>query len=384
MGFLTNIINDARRPIPGGVSAVFARDTGAILRDIPETTPDFAIVSGRVHGQESGSASPAGVRMNESPVPDIEPSEPLTMPGRSISPATSILSVNDSIAPSQLENSERDSDVTQPDNLDRQSPIHTVDTENIIGSPTTSGEEISPQTEKRTAEIPGDESSGQNVSRPGDFSSSFRDVEYVERIPVKASGAEPERATGQPMIKSGHGSTDQEAQTPGDIPPSPVGIDLPHELKRRESVELVRGPVFTHPAFLEGPARVSIQSHRETANGAEATTPPRVITDAGTESPVMVQNELLNPLDQSPSPKGFDKSEPVPSLPHIAVERDKPAEFDSGILTRESPTRNKVVEPRVHIGRIDIVVLAPETSKQSSSPAGISSDMASRLYLRRL
>jgi hypothetical protein len=57
---------------------------------------------------------------------------------------------------------------------------------------------------------------------------------------------------------------------------------------------------------------------------------------------------------------------------------------DSDRQPREPAAWRAESAPRVHIGRIDIVVQAAETQRPGAAPAAISSDAASRFYLRRL
>jgi hypothetical protein len=78
------------------------------------------------------------------------------------------------------------------------------------------------------------------------------------------------------------------------------------------------------------------------------------------------------PAPQRPAPQGVvDRGEAS-----RATETD--------LRPREPAAWRADVPPRVHIGRIDIVVQAAETQRPGPAPAAISSDAASRFYLRRL
>ncbi|MBA3014607.1 MAG: hypothetical protein KKD63_02085 [Proteobacteria bacterium] len=52
--------------------------------------------------------------------------------------------------------------------------------------------------------------------------------------------------------------------------------------------------------------------------------------------------------------------------------------------TAAQVTHTRAVEPSVHIGRIEVVILAPEPSRQSNLPVSSAGGMVSRQYLRRL
>lgn len=75
---------------------------------------------------------------------------------------------------------------------------------------------------------------------------------------------------------------------------------------------------------------------------------------------------------------GQTRSAPLPS-----TDMNQPRAW-SNEPRHAAEVQARQAEPRVHIGRIDVVISAPEPVRQSSVPAPSTGDLASRMYLRRL
>lgn len=117
------------------------------------------------------------------------------------------------------------------------------------------------------------------------------------------------------------------------------------------------------------------------------------------DTPSITPSPHAIPVDALAERQAVLEAEPGVSAPPVLPARhveSETASYDARIthtFTETRADRNwsnapkaavRTTEPRVHIGHIDVVVLAPEPARQVTAPANTAGDLANRMYLRRL
>jgi hypothetical protein len=334
MGFFADIINDAKRASPVQVFAGSAGGTPEATAPLTDRTATAAPEA--MQEAQPTPAATLSVPMAEPAISGIAASEQPAFPEYRIFPETSQLPAPGSTTVAPLEAAGQYAAVGGPVEAERPPPARQVDTDIVSPIPVKSGVMMPPP---------------------------------VADQPVEAVGGElPRPAT----------------PVPDTIPPSPAGLDLPHGSEPHVSMKKATGRVVAQSAYFAVPAQDLAGARRETLKSPDTVTPPREMAGAGAGSPAVAAFERPTPAEQFPSSHVHEDPEPVVPSPQHALDRDAPSAVEARIWPREHAAQSKIIEPRVHIGRVDIVILAPEAPRQAPAAATTSSDLASRLYLRRL
>jgi len=153
---------------------------------------------------------------------------------------------------------------------------------------------------------------------------------------------------------------------------------------RKQQTKPAPAPFVTAPA-VSGPATDSHHLSHTLPSVPIAVTSLQVPSASGT--PSASDDAVAQPLpDLQPSfsrPTEYRDTETTPSVSAPGWGGQPPGE-GRALFHEQATLQGRANEVRVHIGRVDIVVMAPESPRQGSSVAPAPTDLASRLYLRRL
>jgi len=329
MGYLSNIIKDARRTAPVGVFAGPA--VAAPEAQAPPMDGDASVAP----EQRVSTGAAAVVQVAAPAISGVAASEHLsiTSPGIPLDAAPS--PSYGGLTPPPQQTAGQAGDGVYPPAVERPSPAAPVDAGIVVVNTVKSQLTITPPVPERTAEAAGD-----GLAR--------------------------------------HGMT-----APTLPPPFPAGCALPRESGRHGPATSAATRAGEPSTSQPPPAQEYARARLTPADSPGAVASPRRVAAGAAESPATDERQAsASPIPTSPIP---GNPEPGVSSPHPPLDRDVPNGIEAWIWRREQTTaQTKVIEPRVRIGRIDIVVQAPESPRQAPSPATTPSDLASRMYLRRL
>jgi len=232
---------------------------------------------------------------------------------------------------------------------------------------------VAPQTEESAGdrEFP---PAGERRSLP-----PHADAGFVGGSTMQPEVALPPTVPERPAEAAGNGAARHVITflTPATPPPSRPGFDLPRESGRHVPAMISKEQGGEPSTSLPAPSQ-EYALYRLAPSDSTGT-----VTTGPVELAVVEERQV----SASPKPPYSmpGNPEPVVSSTYPPQDRDVPNSVDAGTWPRENAAAHStVIEPRVHIGRIDIVVQAPESPRQAPSPATSPSDLSSRLYLRRL
>ena len=201
----------------------------------------------------------------------------------------------------------------------------------------------------------------------------------ADRAAVTASGAQP---TSQPLASPRAPVSAEPARSRSDEAASRQGRAGVPDSRPAGSPEHTHARVDQRPAAqatddFGGPAREAPIAQIETAGPPVGRTEPASSQPTRAAAPTATLLEAMPPAESRATPAARNSLVPAPrveiSPSARAIEPRRPE--------RPSPTPEPLAAPRVHIGRLEVIVAAP--SQPPARPAQRSSaDIASRRYLR--
>ena len=328
MGYLENIIKDARRTSPSGVLS------GPVMvlpeADTPSMDGDASTAAEmrRVERVDPGAAAAPLVAAPDSSGGGAFGRHPLAVTPLYTAPSPP----NGGVTPVPAQPAWQAGDRGYPPAGGRPSPPLPVDTGIDVGTAVQSQVENVPPVPERPAAAAGD-----GVARVG----------MTIRAPSPSFPA-------------------------GCAPPCEPGLLGPARTAGTQAVE----PPTSEPLLAQNCARA-----RPAPAGTVVS--PHAVAAGALESASAGERQATAPREPPPLIPG--KPEPGVPLSHSPTDRGAPNGVEARFWPREhAAEQSRVIESRVHIGRIDIIVQVPDSPREAPSPATTPSDMTSRLYLRRL
>lgn len=364
MGYLANIINDARRSAPTGL---FAEIPGYVPTAAAPLVRDPEASRSETPGDQVASpvATTIGSRLT-SEHGDVMSARPRALPAEEMRP------VDFDLPPvggaTTMPAVALDSHEMRPVATDGTTQARLADVEGGIGEPAFSP--VTASTPAHPGGSPVDVSISQGESIAGTISPMLA-LAGLTQASVRPRPTEKATACAVDAVAHPSPERDQQQTVAAAIQSSPGRTEEMHQpeaaqLAPTESGAMVTGEepavAFATLAQTRGRGDPEIPNHSDT--------PTQQHRAADAERPAPISDASV----QDPSVQYVTPSQ-------AAVEENP----ELRIWSREQASpRHKVSEPQVHIGRVDIVVLAAEPPRQGQVPTSTGADLASRLYLRRL
>lgn len=334
MGYLASIINEARRP-PSAVTTVAPLQVDGAMPT--GETDDVAVAPTTATTQ-----TPGVVRADQPVVtPDAPPGEASAVPTATPMPPASQAAVLQPSPAMALPDAQTQVPSLGQREVDVLPPSAVVSPAAVMarGVPAVAAD---PVQRSSRASVPVQASAGQNTTAPTQATAMRNSSDVVADLSV------PPAAVVQPSV-----TIDDSAPERGSV--------------------VVRGVVEAPGQALGGAPVADGQSQQ-----GQVAFNPSLLGEQGVAS--------VMPVSASLAKDEGNASVSAPVQANAVMVQTPASAGEQGWATPSATPRAAAAssEPRVHIGRVDVVVMAPEPPRPTQQAVASSADLASRLYLRRL